>query len=146
MIRHVFSVVCQSASVDQFSNSLSISNVIEHVQAQSVVPVPVLDPPHGMPFECTVLSLWFNDGSTDEESKQCITLIAPDGRRFNPNEAAMLVRSGQMHRMIAKVPALPYFGNGRYWFEIALRVGKHWEPAALLPFTITVSVATPPPA
>lgn len=146
MLRHVFSVACQSASVDQFSNTLSMHNTLERVNVQSPTQLQITDPPVGIAFEATIVSVWYNDGEIDEESKQRITLLAPDGRTFNPHDAAMIVKASQVHRMIAKIQALPYFGSGRYWFEVSLFKKHGWEPVAKLPFHIDFSVIGAVPA
>ena len=144
MIRHVFSVACQVASVDQLSNSLSLFNVLESVTAQAPSQPLISDPPVGLPIESSVVSVWFNDGLQDEEATQRISLVTPDARVLKAHDASMIVKAGQSHRMLAKMPAIPYFGDGRYWIEVSVLKGKAWECIARLPFSIHVTVVSEP--
>jgi len=138
MIHHVFSVACRYASVDQFSNTLALADILENVQITERPPLS--DPPVGLPIETSVVSVWLNDGSQDEEARLGINLVVPDGRILRAHETPMTVKAGQSHRTIAKTPALPYCGDGRYWFEVSVFRNAAWERVARLPFGIHVVV------
>lgn len=140
MIRHVFSVICRYASVDQFSNTLTMAEVVENLSAQSAELLQISNPPVGLPIEASVVSAWFNDGDRDEETKQRISLVVPNGRVLTPHETSITVKAGQSHRTIAKTPALPYCGDGRYWFEVSILRHDGWDVVARLPFVIQVAV------
>jgi hypothetical protein len=56
-----------------------MAEVVENLSAQSAELLQISNPPVGLPIEASVVSAWFNDGDRDEETKQRISLVVPNG-------------------------------------------------------------------
>jgi hypothetical protein len=144
MLHHVFSAACQSAAVDQFTNSISIQNVVEKLDAAAPDPVPVTDPPQAIPFRFFVVSLWFNPTDSEAKTTQRFRMKAPDGTTTSPGfEVTLAVQPRAGQRIVAQVPGILYRGNGVYWIEIDVRKRGHWESVAKLPMIVEVATAKP---
>src|SRR5262245_13001640 len=116
MLSHVFSVACQSAPVDQFSNSVSIQSVIERLEASTSEPLPVSDPPPAIPFQFVIVSLWFNSGDSEGTVRQRVRMMAPDGKITSPGmETALIVGPRASQRVLGRVMGILFKGNGLYW-------------------------------
>jgi len=142
MLHHVFSAACQSAAVDQFTNSISVQNVIEKLDAATSEPVPASGPPQAIPFQFVVVSLWFNSGDTEGTVRQRIRMTAPDGTINSPGiEASLTVHPGASQRILGRVLGILYRGNGVYWIEIDVHRKNQWETVARLPMIVEVTVS-----
>jgi hypothetical protein len=138
----VFSVACQSAPVDQFTNSISIQGVIERVEAATSEPLPVTDPPSAIPFQFVIVSLWFNSGDTEGTVRQRVRMMAPDGKITSPGmETALTIGPRASQRVLGRVLGILFKGNGVYWIEIDAHKNDRWENVARLPLVVEVKVS-----
>lgn len=135
MIQHVWSVLCQSASIDVQTNSVSLLNTLENL-------VIFGEPSKEMPFilSCEIVSLWVREKEDEPASGQLqVYFVAPDGR--DPQSAVLDIdlTKTTYHRTRLTIGALPLFSTGRFEFCIDFRlVGEEdWRPAARLPFLLT---------
>jgi len=141
MLHHVFSAACQSAAVDQFTNSISIQSVVEKLDAVAAEPVPITDPPQAIPFNFFIVSLWFNGGDSEGIVKQRFRMAAPDGTTTSAGfEASLTVQPRASQRIVARVPGILFKGNGVYWIKIDVQDGNHWKSVASLPMIVQVTV------
>jgi hypothetical protein len=139
MIHHVFSIAVKSTAIDPKTNNLDLFNVFSEV-IWCPPPVPAIThPPMLLPFPCTVVTVWYNDGTSDEEIKQRLALLGPDGGQSGPYDTPIVVPAGKMQSLLANSPQLPFHGEGCYWHLISLLRGDSWQTVARLPFTLKVA-------
>lgn len=143
MLHHVFSLLCQSASIDQLSNALSAQNILEKIEARTATPVPITKPYAGLPFSHNSVTEWFNDGSSQVKTKQRLVMEVPSGERLPANDVDVVVEPGRHHRVVGQIPGIPYAGNGVYWTEISVQRGTTWDVVARLPLLVEVNVIVP---
>jgi hypothetical protein len=144
MPNHVFSVACQSAAVDQFTNTVSLQNVIERLDATTSEPVPISEPLQAIPFQFVIVSLWFNDSDTEGAVRQRVRVKAPDGKITSPGmETTLTVGPRASQRVLGRVLGILFRGNGVYWIEVDAHAKDRWETVARLPIAVEVKV-TPP--
>jgi hypothetical protein len=142
MLHHVFSAACQSAAVDQFTNSISLQIIVEKLEAIATEPVPIIDPPQAIPFNFFIVSLWFNGGDSEAGVKQRFRMAAPDGTMTSAGfEASLTVQPRASQRIVARVPGILFKGNGVYWIKIDVQDGHQWKSVASLPLIVQVTVA-----
>ena len=148
MIRHIWSVICQSHSIDKESNNISLFNVLEQVKFS---PTPVAADYDEADFVMISLSfefvsLWERLGD-DETEQTSVRLVVhdPDGKRVGPDERQMSFSVEKARqRTIVRVASFPYSKPGRYEFSIEQESGGRWNSVALVPLTVTTEEWTQP--
>ena len=134
MIQHVWSVVCQSASFDTQTNSVSLFNTLENLV---VFGTPSKDTPFVL--SCEIVSLWARKKEDVPCSGQMRAYI--DNTEAGPSHVISLeidLTRTPFHRTRITIGALPMVSTGRFEFHIEYRLaGKEtWQPAAELPFIV----------
>ena len=135
MIQHVWSVVCQNASFDMQTNSVSLFNTLENLM---VFGVPSKETP--VLFSCEIVSLWAREKETVPCSGQMRAFLDLPGAE-EPQIITLeidLTRT-PFHRTRITIGALPLTSSGRFEFQVEYRLAgeEAWQPAAKLPFLVT---------
>lgn len=138
MLHHVYSVVCRSTSIEQFTNNYSLNTIVEGLRLQTSQPVEVTNPPQMIPFALQVVTCWFNDAEADERGRQRLTLQNSAGTTLIQHEVDLAVPARGNYRTTGRVPGIPYTGNGVYWFTVSLQKGDSWETVARLPLMVEI--------
>ena len=132
MIRHVWSVLCQTSSIDSVRNSISLFEVIEQVailkgkeEATNAVG----------PFE--FVSYWTRqDRATPERGTFRIVIRMPDGVEQVGQSTEVDLREFERVRVRGKVAALRVEETGRYEFEVQLETEDGWTSVASVPLEV----------
>jgi len=136
MIRHVWTVLCSSASIDRDTNNISLFEVIEQLNVQGDVREPVIVP---RPFE--IVSLWTRiplDQPARREARY--RLRTPGGRDIPVVTQELDLRQYRRLRTRSRLPALPVDQAGLYSFVVEYREqDRDWSPAAEVPLDVQVS-------
>lgn len=135
MIQHVWSVICQSASIDVQTNSVSLFNTLENI-----VVLGELSKERPFILSCEIMSLWVREHEDEPVSGQLQAyLVSPEGK--DPQSIVLdidLTRT-PFHRTRLTIGALPILSTGRFEFCIDYRLAgeEEWRPAARLPFLLS---------
>lgn len=135
MIQHVWSVVCQSASVDAQTNSVSLFNTLENLL---VFGTPSKERP--FVFSCEIVSLWAREKHDVPCSGQMqVSLNGPGSDSPHMVSLDIDLTKTPFHRTRITIGALPMTATGRFEFLVEYRLnGKEiWETAARLPFIVS---------
>jgi hypothetical protein len=135
MIQHVWSVVCQSASFDAQTNSVSLFNTLENLL---VFGIPSKEKPFVL--SCEIVSLWAREKQDVPCSGQMQVIVNVPGAD-SPHTISLDIdlTKTPFHRTRITIAALPMTATGRFEFLVEYRLtGKEiWETAARLPFIVT---------
>lgn len=135
MIQHVWSVICQNASIDVQTNSVSLLNTLENL-------VILGEPSKETPaiLSCEIVSLWAREKETEPCMGQMRVLINLPGQE-KPQVITLEIDLAKtsFHRTRITIGALPLISGGRFEFQVEYRLSseKVWHPAAKLPFLVT---------
>jgi len=134
MIHHVWSVLCQSASIDNQSNSVSLQNTIEIV---TVFGGPSSKRPGLISAE--LVSLWIREEDDTPISGQArVYYIDPDEKKADPVLMDIPSLPSPFHRTRLTLTALPVFLAGLYQFhvEFQLQGEEDWQTVAMIPILV----------
>ncbi len=134
MINHHFSLICKHASIDEYSKSVSIFDVIEQI---NVLAKP--DQTVNIPMHFDVFSLWMrSDLDTPAKGVARVFLRDPNGISKKHVEVDIELSESTYFRSIIKVSAIELRGPGKYNFIIELKQkDENWKEMASIPFIVT---------
>ena len=136
MARHIWTILCSKASIDQQTNNISIFDVIERLT--------IAGAPHdatiALPIQANLVVLWMrSEYTTPEAAVGRFTLVAPNrttlgGGQFEINLGDPHIRA----RNIMRMNSLPLQGPGVYNFVIELQDPENntWSVVATLPLEV----------
>ena len=135
MIQHVWSVVCQSASFDAQTNSVSLFNTLENLHVFGA-------PSKERPFilSCEIVSLWARENADIPCSGQMqVSLKLPDNETPHTVSLEIDLSKTPFHRTRITIGAIPMTTTGRFAFLVEYRISEKddWTAAAKLPFIVT---------
>lgn len=134
MIRHIWSVLCQSASFDSQTGSVSLQNIVEMV---TVLGEPSAEKP-GVIF-AELVSLWWRglDGAS-VSGKVRIYYEAPTGERADDIILDLPSSSVPFHHTRLSLPGFPVVATGLYNFYIELKLDDQaeWELVSKIPLIV----------
>lgn len=129
MAKHRWSVVCHNASVDKYTNLMSILEVIDELTLAELEPLPDDGRDLAVPFQFCLVSVWDReDRGTPERFEEFVDIVTPDGRRH----VGKSVLQGDLERarttrLILRFDAVPYAGPGFYQFVICQGIAQSQE-------------------
>lgn len=139
MIRHVWTVICESSSIDRDTNNLSLLGALESL---SVRPPPDTSFPITIPFRHHVVSLWVRgDPDVPGRGVQRLRLLGPLPAREELHSSEMEVDLSEYNRMRTRAVnnGFPIGGHGEHEWEISIQMpGGDWQVAATVPVEIVV--------
>jgi hypothetical protein len=134
MIDHVWTVICSNAVIDQFSNNVSLHNVIEQVNIRD-------EPRPSGAFSATihVMTLWArSDFNTPNLGHARLAFLSPSGVVGNPFEYEIDLSNDHRSRMRTIMHGLPLEESGRHAFTVELQnEGEtEWRQVAVIPLEV----------
>lgn len=151
MPEHIWSVLCYKGCLDQYSNLVSLLDVIEGIQLRSIGPLPAGEKAFvGLPFQLNLVSLWARAApDTPEKFSVRALVVKPDGAEVVPQVFidGDLTEKRRL-RTFMRLDALPFGGPGVYRFAVECRSDDEWRRVASIPLEVEVaeSVSSPKPA
>jgi hypothetical protein len=143
MIRHIWSVLCQSASFDVQTNNVSLLNIVEAITVSGD-----LNPAHPAIVQAELVSLWHRENiDTAASGKMRLFYIDPNGNQSNPIFLPIDLTRSPFHRTRINIPGLPIISRGSYTFnvEYQLQDRDEWSLVAQLPLVVLVQPPQPAP-
>jgi hypothetical protein len=141
MIRHIWSVLCQSASFDAQTNNMSLLNVWEQI---TTFGEPSVDRPGVIQAE--LVSLWKREQLDSPGSGKMRTFyIDPTGKQSDPISLEINLSQSNFHRTRLSLPSFPLIATGEYIFHIEYQVQseEQWRPAAEIPLVVLAQESPP---
>jgi hypothetical protein len=145
MARHVWSLLCEKTVLEAGTQSLSILNVYEEINVQTILAsdVKIPDTPV-VPLPLTIVSVWERSNLNVEEEKESfrVRITDPNGKELGTNEQVFsMIGPHTRTRAILRIPGMPIHLSGRYVFEVeGKRGGKKWHVEAVLPLVVNISI------
>lgn len=148
MARHVWSVVCYKASIDNQDNNVSLLEVLEQItlqedpfsaddaSSQHGNVTPMLGAKHQL---CT---LWMRDDPRKPElSYTRMRVLSPQQQDIGSVVRSIDLRASRRSRMILQARALPYKGPGFYEFVVEWGAGENgpWSQVASIPLEVRLT-------
>jgi len=134
MIQHVWSVVCQSASFDAQTNSVSLFNTLENLL---VLGTPSKERPFVL--SCEIVSLWAREKLDVPCTGQMqVALKLPENDTPHTVSLEIDLSKTPFHRTRITIGAIPMTSTGRFEFLVEYRISEkeNWTTAAKLPFIV----------
>lgn len=147
MAKHVWTLVCEQALVDRFTNNITIVNVVEQL---SIGVERIGEAPEGevlptIPYNFTVVSLWHrSDNSVEEEQTVRVRIVSPSGKLVAPEQELQVELKGERLRArhLATYRGVPIGENGDYKVQAqSLQKPGRWktEDTVVIPVQISVT-------
>jgi hypothetical protein len=123
-IIHVWSVLCQSSSVDADTNNISLFNLVEQLGLPEDAPFPI-----ALGDAMQIVTMWARiDINTPVSGEERISVVSPTNeilQTFPPSVIDLKKFIRLRHRFVAGGLVFPEWG--RYLFNIELREGDSEE-------------------
>ncbi len=143
MARHVWSVLCYKGCLDQYTNQVSLLDVIEAISIKPAEPVPETqgDKEIRVPVQMTLVTLLArSDVAVPEVGMMRVRLVLPDGVSRPPQELKFDLTKHRRLRNFTRIQSLPLRGDGYFNFVVELRdeAADEWRTAAEIPLEFKV--------
>ncbi len=139
MADHIWSVVCRSAIIDRYTNTVSLLNIIESAEFSPDQPISEGKEWHNLQSDAFIVSYLIR--SDLEQPEQCqirVKVVAPDGTK---NDKEIIIEADLSEharfRGIFHLKGLPFWSSGVHWFYVALKNDGRWKEISRIPITIT---------
>lgn len=145
MAKHQWSVICNKALVDRFTNNLSIVDVVEEVNftiqrtskaEEATLPVVSVD--------FTVVSLWHrSEFATAEEGKARIRLLSPSGKPLAQDSELAIELTGDKLRTrnILNCRGVPLRESGEHRVQVQqLQKNGRWKTETVIPIPVRLTI------
>ncbi len=136
MIQHVWSVLCQSASIDSQTNSVSLLNVVDTIMT-NVQPVEE----KAIFVSMEILSTWAREDESMPVVGESRVLLLHKGKTIiEPIILEINLLNSIFHRNRVTIGSLPLTMIGRYEFRIECKEKDQtdWRLAAIIPFFVSL--------
>jgi len=136
MTRHVWTVACMHAVIDQESNLVSLLDVIEQI---NIPGKPAPDKTVGLTLDLT--TLWVRENpETPEKGRARITLVSPSGAELKSIIMDVDLSAHERLRSRGRFVGIPAPEDGRYTFRVdsAPENSEEWIQVALIPLQIAL--------
>lgn len=134
-MKHITTVLCARALIDQTTSSLSMIETID-----SVLTAPNLTGQGMLPFPVDLVSLWARSKEDEPETSRArVMVFAPDNTSFaEPLIYEADLRSSTRARNLTKFPGFPIKGTGLHRFVVEVeRDEDEWELVAEWPVVVS---------
>jgi hypothetical protein len=139
MVRHIWSVVCQSSTIDQDDNSLSINNVLDTINIR-LDEGKQKSTKFVIPLNFEVVSLLSNVKSEQETRVEIkVVILNPNMDKLGDFTTPIIIPSGKKRmRSRIKMSGLPIKGQGDYVVLVSIKTeeDKEFKNVADLPFEV----------
>jgi len=117
-----WTIVCEHAVVDRFTNNLSLLHVVEQITVGGSPETGELMP---IPFD--IMTLWERGDLESPEVAQTRTVIvAPNGDEISSTEIPVDLTEYRRLRARLRVVGMPFSGFGRYRLRVDLQDDGDW--------------------
>lgn len=135
MIRHIWTVLCQSASFDVETNNVSLQNILE-----TILVLGEVDNSHQVVVPAELVSLWARENlESPAVGKMRAYFIKPNGQRAPDISLEINLVQGYFHRTRINVPGLVLSQEGEHTFFIEYQTEgqpDNWLLAAKIPLVV----------
>lgn len=126
MAKHIWSVACQSAIVDKYTNLVSYINSFDQI---GIPELPYIFPP------IVIASLWKSEG--DEENFVVkVEVVSPGGQVKKEKELADINFSSNFHRTHVRISPFEINQAGEFKVLIKEKTNRNWKIIKELPIII----------
>jgi hypothetical protein len=138
-MRHIYSILCTRAVVDQVSNNLTIVEVVERLSGPAVTE-PTARGIIAIPLD--FVTLWartnFHQG---ERSRARLRILGPNDADLG-DAIAYAVDLEQFTRVrnMTRFAGLPFSGQGVYNLVVEMEAGTAWQEVARYPLEISLDL------
>lgn len=139
MPKHIWSVLCYKGCLDQYTNQVSLLDVIENISLRPTGPAPSGNV--HIPIQMNLVSLWMrSDLNSPETFETRIIVKAPDGFEHPSNELVADLQTHTRIRTFRRFEILPYRGPGLYEFIVEYRgtASDAWNSVVAVPLDVRV--------
>jgi hypothetical protein len=140
-IKHIWSIACNKAVVDQQTNVLSLQDTLENlnVSLKGNGPTPSLKNPVNIPVSYDIVSFWELEDAEKMEAK--VSLFSPEGKEINTIDTGFeSKKSEKTYRTIIKVNGFPLVGSGRYTLKVKQKIGDSFKEVAEIPIFVFLNM------
>jgi hypothetical protein len=142
-MKHIWSILCRTSSIDFESNSLSLFECIEEINLTIDKTKIPLGEKMIIPAEFQLVSFWIiKDNSRDNAIELKGELVDPNGKVLNSFKNSHEIKKGALRfRSRINIQGLPTTEEGRYYFKVWQKVNgeKDFELISELPLDIKIS-------
>jgi hypothetical protein len=141
MIKHIWTIVCSKASIDEQSHNASVFNVLEQINVLE----EIRDPKPVLAFSFEVLTCWIRENSEIPcRGRQRLTLIDPQNEQLAHIELDINLAKTERARNRFQLNGLPLSIAGRYFFRTDFQEDgeSDWQTVHEYPLTINISTHT----
>jgi len=134
MINHIWSILCQSSSIDQDNNNLSIFDVLNSLTIYAEEGNEIT-----IPIKYELVSLWERiEDEKPAQGKVKLLFVDPNGTKKTVFERALEWDRTQFYRTRVNMQGLSLIQSGRHAFEVEFKYeGKYrWGRICELPLLI----------
>ena len=139
-MKHIWSILCKSSSIDQETNLVTLRDCIEQLDitiSKNAHQVKTL-----VPIEFELVHLWSGNQSSEiKKFKVKIELYDPKSKKINEFSAPFVYPENKKRmRTLMKIKGLPVTSMGIYIFRIKLKEEgqKQYRKVAEIPLDITL--------
>ena len=143
MIRHVWSVLCETRIIDKDTNNLSLINIVEQLNFDISKDKSTEDQPVEIRGVLNVVSMWTRK-NRDEPSKgeSRVRIKNPDNKYTPPTEMMLDLTNFVRLRSLTSL-AIGLNKTGIYSVIIELKTGKKWNEVASIPVEVNINTTVP---
>jgi hypothetical protein len=129
MAEHLWTVLCEKATVDEKSNVLSLHRIIEQVEVSLVgdlAPGPI-----HFPVDWTIASMWARTvKDKPEKALARVLTVSASGAQLGGGEFELDLSSFQRIRALSKLTNFSIDRPGLYWLKVEARASAtaDWTP------------------
>lgn len=141
MIKHVWSVLCRSSSVDSNSNNISLFNVLESLRLSPNVPQKTKNEKQEIhvPIDYQIVSFWTHE----QEKKETITIKlvfeTPAGKTVQLIDKKLTFPADKRRmRDIIGIQGITVQESGEYAFKYQAKLNGNFKTMAELPLEVTI--------
>lgn len=156
-VAHVWTILCQSATIDTVSNDLTLIKTIDELSATfpnadalSAFQEAAAKDPVGAPMSCELVTLWKKTDRTKEASFDMrVSYRNPEGKILSTTDIPTVMEPGKFrHRNRLNIPVVPMTGPGEYFFVIEAKANedKKYELVTEIPLDIVFQLEQKPVA
>jgi hypothetical protein len=134
MFNHIWSIICQSSSIDKENNSINLFGCIENINVKRKDTNNNI-----LPINFNIVSCWIiNNPNKKNDLIFKITIVDPSGQVIFEKDQEIITEVGwQRIRNIAKFSGLKINNSGRYLFKISQKEND-FKVVATLPVDINI--------
>lgn len=138
MARHVWSVLCERALVDQDTQSVSMIDVIEELLLEGELPAGRVD----VPLQASLVTYWTRSAQdAPEQGQSRLRVLSPMGEALasgKPSDVSL--REQTRAQVVSRIDSMPLEGEGVYQLVIDLRGEQDtdWSEAGRVPLEVRV--------